>query len=58
MIEQLSCFRSQGKKAGLITLAAHANLRFRQQQIVVIQVQNLLGAETLQQHQTDYSQIA
>ena len=58
MIEQLSCFRRQGKKTGLTTLAAHANLGFRQQQIVVIQVQNLLGAETLQQHQTDYGQIA
>jgi hypothetical protein len=57
MIEQLSCFRSQGKKAGLITLAAHADLRFRQQQIVLIQVQDLLGSEPLQQHQTDDGQI-
>jgi hypothetical protein len=34
VIEQLSCFRSQRQEAGLITLAAHADLRFRQQQIV------------------------
>ena len=57
MIERLSGFRSQGEKAGFITLAAHANLRFRQQQIVLIQVQNLLGSKPLQQHQTDDGQI-
>src|SRR5271169_766551 len=47
MIEQLSGFRSQGKKADFATLAAHANLRFRQQQIVLIQIQNLLGSKPL-----------
>ena len=47
MIEQLSGFRGQGKKADLITLTAYANLRFRQEQIVLIQVQNLLGSKPL-----------
>jgi len=48
MIEQLSCFRSQRKEARLTTLAVHANLGFRQQQIVAIQIQDLLGAKSLQ----------
>ena len=48
MIQQLSCFRGQRQEAGLITLAAHADLRFWQQQVVAIQIQDLLGAEPLQ----------
>jgi hypothetical protein len=57
MIEQLSCFRSQGKEARLITLPAHADLRFRQQQIVPIQIQDLLGSKPLKQHQAYYGEI-
>jgi hypothetical protein len=58
MIKQLSCFRSQRKESRLITLAAHANLRFCQQQIVAIQIQDLLGAKSLQQQQAHYGEIS
>ena len=57
VIQQLSRFRSQRKEAGLITLAAHADLRFRQQQIVAIQIQDFLGPESLQQHQSHDGQV-
>jgi hypothetical protein len=46
VIQQLSRFRSQRKEADFITLAAHANLRFRQQQIVPIQIQDFLRPES------------
>src|ERR1700687_6007503 len=42
--------------AGL-ALAAHADLRFRQQQIVAVQSQDFLGAESLQQHQSYDGQV-
>src|SRR5713101_3377976 len=58
MIQQLSRFRSQRKEADLVTLAAHADLRFRQQQIVAIQIQDFLGPESLQQHQSHDGQIS
>ena len=48
VIQQLNGFRSQRKKADLIALAAHADLGFRQQQIVPIQIQDFVGAESLQ----------
>ena len=47
VIQQLNRFRSQRQEAGLITLAAHADLRFRQQQIVAIQSPALPGSAVL-----------
>ncbi len=57
MIEQLSCFWSQRKEARLIALPAHANLCFRQQQIVAIQIHDFLGTKSLQQHQSHDGEI-
>ena len=57
VVQELSRFRGQRQKAGLVALAAHADLRFRQQQIVAIQIQDFLRAESLQQHQSDDGQV-
>ena len=58
MIEKLHGFRGQGEKPFLIAFPMHTDLRFRQKQILAIQIQDFPGAQSLQQHETDDGQIA
>src|SRR5450432_1031295 len=58
VIQQLDGFGSQGKIAGLVALAAHADLRLRQEEILPVQIPHLLRPQTLQQHQANDGQIA
>ncbi len=57
MVKELVRFRSQRQESGLVAFAAHGDLRFRQQQIVAIQIQDFLRPETLQQHQSHNGQV-
>ena len=57
-IQQLDGFGSQGQHARFVALAGHADLRFRQSQIVAVQIPHFLRSQTLQKHQADDGQIA
>jgi hypothetical protein len=52
VVKELVRFRSERQEAGLVAFAAHTDLRFGQQKIVTIQIQDFLRAESLQQHQS------
>jgi hypothetical protein len=57
MIEELVRFRSQRQEPGLVASAAHADLRFGQQKIIAIQIEDFLRPESLQQHQSHDGQV-
>lgn len=47
VVKELVRFRGQRQEPGLVAFAAHADLRFRQQKIVAIQIQDFLRPESL-----------
>jgi hypothetical protein len=57
VVEELGCLWGHRQESGLVAFAAHPNLRFRQQQIVAPQIQDLLRPKPLQQHHSDDGQV-
>jgi hypothetical protein len=57
VVKELVRFRSERQEASLVAFAAHTDLRFGQQKVVTIQIQDFLRAEALQQHQSHDGQV-
>jgi len=52
-MENTDCFRRQGQQADARTFAAHAHLRFAEQQISELQPEHLTRAQNVEQHESD-----
>ena len=58
MFEQLNGFGSERSEPQLASLAANSQLRFGKQHVIGIECQDLRRPESLQEHQTDYGEVA
>ena len=57
VVKEFRCLRGKRQESGFVAFAAHPDLRFRYQQVVPPQIQDLLRPEALQQHQSHDGQV-